>query len=107
MNVINALKEDGVEISMGKDDLYYLSNMKDKETNAESISEINRLLANIKKKFDEERPQFVEPVYDYEMLSSYLTKPSRNFTDKWVLMLNSRHWQTVKAFNQTYVLGVG
>jgi hypothetical protein len=99
-NVINALKEDGVEISIEKDHLYYLSNMKDKETNAESISEINRLLANIKKKFDEERPQFVEPVYDYEMLSSYLTKSSKNFTDKWVLMLNSRHWQTVKAFNR-------
>ncbi|MDQ6961999.1 MAG: hypothetical protein Q9M28_05655 [Mariprofundaceae bacterium] len=99
-NVKNALKEDGIESNIGNEHLYYLSNMKDKEPNPDSILEISRLITDIKSKFNEEVPQFVEPIYDYEMLSSYLVKSSDNFITKWNLMLNSKHWQTVKAFNR-------
>ena len=74
--------------------------MKDKEPHPDSVVEIKRLISDIKYKFDEEIPQFIEPIYDYEMLSSYLVKSSDNFITKWNSMLNSKHWQTVKAFNR-------
>jgi len=99
-NVKNALKDDGIESNIGNEHLYYLSNMKDKEAHPDSILEIGRLIADIKSKFDEDVPQFIEPIYDYEMLSSYLVKSSDNFITKWNSMLNSKHWQTVKAFNR-------
>jgi adenylate kinase family enzyme len=99
-NVKNALKEDGLESNIAGGNLYYLSNMKDKEPNPDSVCEIERLITDIKCRFDEETPQFVEPVYDYEMLSSYLVKSSDNFITKWNSMLNSKHWQTIKAFNR-------
>lgn len=99
-NVKNALKEYGLESSIGGEHLYYLSNMKDKEMHPDSILEITRLITDIKYQFDEEVPQFIEPIYDYEMLSSYLVKSSDNFITKWHSMLNSKHWQTVKAFNR-------
>jgi len=99
-NVKNALKEDGIESNIGNEHLYYLSNMKDKELNPDSILEITRLIKDIKCQFDEEVPQFIEPMYDYEMLSSYLVKSSDNFITRWNSMLNSKHWQTVKAFNR-------
>lgn len=99
-NVKNALKEDGVESNIGNEHLYYLSNMKGKEVNSDSILEITRLITDIKCQFNAEVPQFVEPIYDYEMLSSYLVKSSDNFIKKWGLTLNSKHWQTVKAFNR-------
>lgn len=99
-NVKNALKDDGIESSIGNEHLYYLSNMKDKEPHPDSVLEIGRLIADIKSKFDEDIPQFIEPIYDYEMLSSYLVKSSDNFITKWNSMLNSKHWQTVKAFNR-------
>jgi len=99
-NVKNALKEDGIDSNIGKEHLFYLSNMKDKEPHPDSVLEITRLLSDIKYQFDEEIPQFIEPIYDYEMLSSYLSKSSDTFISKWNAMLNSKHWQTVKAFNR-------
>lgn len=99
-NVKNALKEDGIESNIGNEHLYYLSHMKDKEPQLDSVLEIGRLISDIKCQFDEEVPQFIEPIYDYEMLSSYLAKSSENFIAKWNSMLNSKHWQTVKAFNR-------
>lgn len=99
-NVKNALKEDGIESNVGNEHLYYLSNMKDKEAHPDSVLEIKRLITDIKCLFDEDLPQFIEPIYDYEMLSSYLVKSSDTFITKWNSMLNSKHWQTVKAFNR-------
>ncbi len=96
----NALKDNGIELSIGDEHLYYLAKMKEKEPCPDSVLDIRRLVADIKYKFDEEIPQFIEPVYDYEMLSSYLVKSSGNFISKWNSMLNSKHWQTVKAFNR-------
>lgn len=99
-NVKNALEDDGIESSIGNEHIYYLSNMKDKEAHPDSVLEIGRLIEDIKSKFDEDVPQFIEPIYDYEMLSSYLVKSSDNFITKWNSILNSKHWQTVKAFNR-------
>lgn len=100
INVKNALKEDGAELDIGAERLYYLSNMNDTQLDTDSVSEVNRLLASIKAKFEEAKPQFVQPSYDYEMLSSYLSKSSGSFTAKWNSMLSAKHWQTVKAFNR-------
>lgn len=99
-NVKNALKEDRIELIIEDERLYYLSKMKEKEPGHDSVSEIGRLVADIKYEFDKETPQFIEPIYDDEMLSSYLAKSSDNFITKWNLILDSRKWQTVKAFNR-------
>jgi hypothetical protein len=99
-NVRNALKEDGIEINISNDHFYCLSRMKEKEPDKDSVNEIRKLITDIKDRFLQEKPQFIEPIYDYEMLSSYLTCPSANFYKKWESMLNSKHWQTVKAFNR-------
>jgi len=99
-NVKNALKEDGAELDIGAERLYYLSNMNGSQLDSHSVSEVNRLLGSIKARFEEAKPQFVQPGYDYEMLSSYLSKSSGSFTAKWNSMLSAKHWQTVKAFNR-------
>lgn len=100
VNVKNALKEDGADLDIGADHLYYMSNMNGNQLDPTSIAEVNRLLGAIKARFDEAKPQFVQPTYDYEMLSSYLSKSSGSFTAKWNSMLSAKHWQTVKAFNR-------
>lgn len=100
VNVKNALKEDGADLDIGADHLYYMSNMNGSQLDPTSIAEVNRLLGSIKARFDEAKPQFVQPTYDYEMLSSYLSKSSGNFTAKWNSMLSAKPWQTVKAFNR-------
>lgn len=45
-----------------------------------SIQEINCIIDLIYNKFLEEKPDFVKPKYDYEMLSSFLNESSKNFT---------------------------
>ncbi|MCD9541173.1 hypothetical protein GLP22_08125 [Photobacterium carnosum] len=99
-NVKSALKENGVDANLDKNNLFYLSDVKSNKMNAESIQDIIKLLSNITEKFNQDIPQFIEPVYDYEMLSSYLAKSSDVYIDKWNNLLNSKHWQTVKAFNR-------
>lgn len=99
-NVKHALQEDGVELNLGNDRLFHLSHMNDKETSEDDVAVIRRLIADIKDKFNKDKPQFVEPIYDYEMLSSFLTQSSGNFANIWSSMLNSKHWQTIKAFNR-------
>ncbi len=100
INVKNAIKEDVAELNIGSENLYFLSNMNNSQLDSASIAEVNRLLGSIKAKFDEAKPQYVQPNYDFEMLSSYLLEPSIRFTTKWNSMLNAKHWQTVKAFNR-------
>lgn len=100
VNVKNALREDGADLDIGDERLYYLASMNASAIDKDSVSEVNRLLASLKAKFDEVKPQFVEPFYDYEMLSSYISKSSGRFTTKWNAMLHAKHWQTVKAFNR-------
>lgn len=99
-NVTNALKEEGIELNLNNDRLFYLSHMKDKEVSLINADEIQKLIYEIKSAFDEDKPQFVEPKYDYEMLSSFLAKSSDNFTRKWNQLLNLKQWQTIKAFNR-------
>ncbi|CAK2048233.1 Dynamin family protein [Vibrio crassostreae] len=99
-NVKSALKENGVDANLDKNNLFYLSDVKSNKMNTESIQDITKLLSNITEKFNQDIPQFIEPVYDYEMLSSYLAKSSDVYIDKWNHLLNSKHWQTVKAFNR-------
>lgn len=99
-NVKNALREDGADIDFIAERLFYTSNMNAGQIDQASIGEINRLLLLIKRRSDQIKPQFVRPFYDYEMLSSYVSKSSGSFAAKWNTMLNAKHWQTVKAFNR-------
>lgn len=100
VNVKNALKEDDADFEIGSERLYYLACMNTIAIDTDSVFEVHRLLTSLKAKFDEVKPQFVKPLYDYEMLSSYISKSSGKFTEKWNIMLDTKHWQTVKAFNR-------
>ncbi len=99
-NVKHALKDDGAELNIGTDRFYYLARMNSATIDSDSVSDVGRLLASINAKFSEAKPQFVQPIYDYEMLSSYLSKSADSFLSKWNAMLYAKHWQTIKAFNR-------
>lgn len=99
-NVKHALKDDNAEFDIDADRFYYLAHMNAASIDDHSISEVDRLLASINSKFSEAKPQFIKPIYDYEMLSSYLSKSADNFVSKWSAMLRAKHWQTMKAFNR-------
>ncbi len=99
-NVKHALKDDGVEFDIGADRFYYLAHMNAPQVDSHSVSEVGNLLASISSKFSEAKPQFIKPIYDYEMLSSYLSKSADSFLSKWDAMLHAKHWQTIKAFNR-------
>ncbi|MDX7921127.1 hypothetical protein SJS82_04175 [Aeromonas media] len=99
-NVKHALKDDGAELDIGADRFYYLAHMNSATIDSDSVSDVARLLASINAKFSEAKPQFVQPIYDYEMLSSYLSKSADSFLAKWNAMLHAKHWQTIKAFNR-------
>lgn len=99
-NVKNALKENGAALDIEDERIYHLSNMNRPKLDADSVNEIGRLLDAIRKTFERTKPQFVEPTYDFEMLSSYLSNSSRNFSGKWDEILRAKHWQTVKALNR-------
>ena len=43
---------------------------------------------------------FIEPEYDYEMLSAYLKESTIKFIQLYQNLLSSEHWQTIKAFNR-------
>lgn len=100
VNVKHALRKDGVELDIDPGRVYYLSNMKADQLETDSVQEINKLIGSIKTRFTEEVLQFVVPCYDYEMLSSYLSKSSESFLIRWESMLEAKPWQTVKAFNR-------
>ncbi|MCF5856037.1 hypothetical protein K3H44_12195 [Aeromonas veronii] len=99
-NVKHALKDDGAELDIGADRFYYLAHMNSATMDSDSVSDVARLLASINAKFSEAKPQFVQPIYDYEMLSSYLSKSADSFLSKWNIILHAKHWQTIKAFNR-------
>jgi hypothetical protein len=99
-NVKHALKDDGAEFDIGADRIYYLAHMNAASVDSHSVSEVGKLLASINSKFSEAKPQFIKPIYDYEMLSSYLSKSADSFLSKWNAMLYAKHWQTIKAFNR-------
>ena len=99
-NVKNALLEDGSELNLENDRIFYLSHMQDKEANEVNIKEIVKLVRGIRNEFDKDKPQFIEPQYDYEMLSSYLVKSPGIFVSQWTTLLNKKTWQAIKAFNK-------
>lgn len=99
-NVKYALKDDDTELNIESDRFYYLAHMNSATIDNDSVSDVARLLKSINAKFSEAKPQFVQPIYDYEMLSSYLSKSADSFLSKWNAMLHAKHWQTIKAFNR-------
>lgn len=100
INVKNAMRDDGVEFDVDTGRIYYLANMNQGSLDSHSMDEMEKLLNTINFKFSEAKPQFITPIYDYEMLSSYLSQSSKSFLLKWEDILRAKHWQTIKAFNR-------
>lgn len=99
-NVKNALLENGINVSIETSQMFYLSDMHQGKTPTDCQNEIKRLISGIESIFSKDKICFIEPEYDFEMISSYLSDSSSHFITKWRHMLDSKPWQTIKAFNR-------
>jgi len=98
-NVIAALRGEKVEINLKNDDVVFLSDVDKNSLDSSTKMGIERI---IKKSEDLSKFKytFIEPEYDYEMLSAYLKESTNNFIQLYQNLLSSQHWQTIKAFNR-------
>jgi len=98
-NVISSLEEDGVDIDIDENAIFYLSNVDAEETSQttqnEIISTVNKSISLMSSTYD-----FSEPVYDFEMLSAFLLEAAKDFSKQYSTLLDQQHWQTIKAFNR-------
>lgn len=98
-NVISSLEEDGVDIRLNENSIFYLSNVDADETTEitqeEIISTVKKSIALMSSTYD-----FSEPVYDFEMLSAFLLEAAKEFSKQYSSLLDQQHWQTIKAFNR-------
>jgi len=98
-NVISSLEEDGVDINIDENSIYYLSNVDAEETSKttqdEIISTVNKSISLMSSTYD-----FSEPAYDFEMLSAFLLEAAKDFSKQYSTLLDQQHWQTIKAFNR-------
>lgn len=110
-NLLNALSEEsGVSISKDQLDTRYFAKMDIETTDEDTRAEIIDLLTTIKSNATKEKPKYVTPVYDFELLAPFLDRATTEFRVLWDGYLSNDHsyrkpWQTIKAFNNRMTLG--
>ncbi len=104
-NVLASLKEDGADIDLSENGIYYLGGLKDKGIEEETVEQINFVLSQAKGLSNFER-SFVKPEYDFEMLSAFLVESTKRFIELYQHMLKNQHWKTVEAFNRRMNMGI-
>ncbi len=98
-NVIAALRGERVEINLMEDDVMFLSDVDKNSLDKQTIIGIKRIVQK-SEDLSKFKYTFIEPEYDYEMLSAYLKESTNNFIQLYQNLLSSQHWQTIKAFNR-------
>ena len=98
-NVIAALRAENVDIVLKRDDIVFLSDVDKNVIDEPTKLDINKILEKslTLSKF---KYTFIEPEYDYEMLSAFLKESTKNFIQLYKNLLSEQHWQTIKAFNR-------
>ena len=104
-NVLASLKEDGVDIDLSENTIYYLGGMKEKGLGEDAIEQLNSVLA-WSRKLSKFEGSFVRPNYDFEMLSAFLVESTKKFNDLYQQMLEKQHWKTIEAFSRRMYLGI-
>ncbi len=104
-NVLASLKEDGHDIDLEEDRVFYLGGLQEESISDVGAHNIGRIFekAHEMARFQQ---SFVAPVYDFEMLSAFLVESTRKFNDLYVDMLSAQHWKTVEAFNLRMDMGI-
>jgi len=104
-NVLASLKEDGHDIQLEEDRVFFLGGLQEESISNVGAHNIGRIFekAHEMARFQQ---SFVAPVYDFEMLSAFLVESTRKFNELYVDMLSAQHWKTVEAFNRRMDLGI-
>lgn len=104
-NVLASLKEDGVDIDLSNNSIYYLGGMKEEGLGEDVIEQVNSVFLQSQSLSRFER-SFVRPNYDFEMLSAFLVESTKKFNELYQQMLRNQHWKTVEAFNRRMDMGI-
>lgn len=99
-NAKDALEKRRVAVDFDETQVFYLGGLGDAEINAEAKYEIERMVDSISEDYESERPLFIAPILDFEMLSAYILSASQDFRGSWNRMLDQKAWQSIKAFNR-------
>lgn len=98
-NVLSALKEEKVEISIDSKNIFYLADVNKAELDEITENEFQKIIEKTKE-LSSFKFSFITPQYDFEMLSAYLIESTNKFIHLYEDLLNNQHWQTIKAFNR-------
>lgn len=98
-NVLFALRLEKVEINLEKDNIMFLSDVDKSSLDEQTKANIRNIIKKTMK-LSKFKYTFIEPQYDYEMLSAYLKESTNNFNKLYLHLLSAQHWQTIKAFNR-------
>lgn len=104
-NVLASLKEDGIDIDLSENGIYFIGGLKQDGIEADAIEQINSVLSQSESLSKFER-SFVKPAYDFEMLSAFLVESTKKFIELYQHMLRNQHWKTVEAFNRRMNMGI-
>ena len=104
-NVLSALKDEKVEITIDDENTFYLSEVNKPEPDEETINQLITII-NKSKELSSFKFTFITPEYDFEMLSAYLIESTNKFIHIYENLLNNEHWQTIKAFNRRMCWGI-
>lgn len=104
-NVLASLKEEGLEIDLSDNGIFYLGGLKEDSVNENSIAQISSVLSHAQT-LSTFTQTFIKPEYDFEMLSAFLVESTNKFNELYRGMLKKRHWKTIEAFNRRMDMGI-
>lgn len=104
-NVLASLKEEGQEIDLTENGVFYLGGLKEEAIDTEAMSQINAVLSHARE-LSTFTHVFVKPEYDFEMLSAFLVESTKKFNELYHGMLGRQHWKTIEAFNRRMDMGI-
>ena len=105
INVFASLKEDGLEIDLSENSIFYIGGLKDEGIDSDGVSQVNSFLSHSKDLSTFKR-SFIKPEYDFEMLSGFLVESTKKFNELYQEMLGRQHWKTIEAFNRRMDMGI-
>ncbi|MCK4824531.1 hypothetical protein KA005_52755, partial [bacterium] len=104
-NVLSSLKEEGQEIDLSENGIFFLGGLKEDGIDTDAISQMNAVLSHVRE-LSTFKAAFVKPEYDFEMLSAFLVESTKKFYELYQSLLGSQHWKTVEAFNRRMDMGI-
>lgn len=104
-NVLSSLKEEGQEIDLSGNGIFYLGGLNEDSVNEDAVAQINSILSEAQR-LSTFTLSFIKPEYDFEMLSAFLVESTKKFNQLYQDMLSRQHWKTIEAFNRRMDMGI-